>query len=384
MSDIFKKNIKKAAERLWSAKKRNEKIVIWGDYDADGISGTLIALEALKDLGFQNVSISISGRNGIYNKGEEAIKRFSRQGINLIVSVDFGISACKEVKFARQKGIDFIVLDHHQPPKVLPKAIVANWPLKTRAGTGVVFELVKVLYKEAKKPKEEIEKFLDLAAVATVADKISLTEENKKIISGGVKRINGGYRPALLTLSRKINPPSGGKKLTTENFHKLVDRIDFPSGANEENNLFRLMTIADKKEIRNLVNSIYQNYRQAEKTIKAVYKDNIPKFSFKPLPGVIFVENKFDWPQSGINGRVADDFIRKLKRPVFVYGRSGDKIKASGRAMPGFDLVKALRSCPANLFDNSGGHPQAAGFKAPVENLEKIEQCMEKYCELKK
>ncbi len=379
MINLNKKNIQKAIKRLETAKKRNEKIALWGDYDADGIAGTLIIYEVLKALSFENILISLSGRKGIYDEGEEEIKRFAKEGISLIVSIDFGVSANKQIKFAREKEIDFIVLDHHTPPKILPKGIIVNYPNGRRAAAGVVLELVKNLYRRRKIPKKEIEKFFDLVAIATVADKIILTVANKKIISRGIKRINKGCRPTLRALVKKIKI----KKLTTRNFELLIGRINFPKGMNEENNFFRLMSGKDKKEIRNLVNGIEADYQKAQKIIGKILKENFTELTINNqiLPKAFLVENKFNWPQPGINGLVANEFVKKFKRIAFVYSRSGDKIKASGRAPEGLNLVKALRACPADLFCNFGGHPRAAGFKAPVENLEKIKECLKNYYE---
>ncbi len=377
----YNNQIQKAIKRLELAKKRNEKIALWGDYDADGIIGTLIIYEALKDLGFENFLISLSSRKGIYNQGEEEIRRFAKEGMSLIVSVDFGVSANKQIKFAREKGIDFIVLDHHTPPKIFPSAIVVNYPNGKKAAAAVVFELVENLYRLAKKPKRETEKFLDLITIATVTDKITLTAANKKIISQGVKIINKGWRPGLRALVKKIKL----KKLTAGNFGRLAARVNFPKGVNEENNFFKLMSGKDEKEIKYLVNEMEADYQKAQKAIGKILKENFnDSAADKNSPKVFFAENKFNWPQPGINGVAANEFAKKLKSPVFVYDRSGDKIKASGRAPEGSNLVKALSACPADLFYNFGGHPQAAGFKAPIENFEKIKECLKKYYQRKK
>lgn len=381
MTNLNKKNIKKAVKRLESAKKRNEKIALWGDYDADGIAGTLIVYETLASLGFNNFLISLSGRKGIYDQGKEEIERFAKEGISLIISVDFGISAVKEISFALKKGIDFIVLDHHTPPKVFPKGIIVDFPDGRRSAAEVVLELVKSLYRHRGKPAKEIENFYDLVAVATVADKIILTPANRKIISRGIKRINKGCRPALLALVKKIRI----RKLTAGNFESLVDRINFPKGINEENNFFKLMSVKDKKEIRSVVNGVIADYRKAQEIIGNILKENFSgSAAEKIMPKVFFVENKFNWPQPGVNGLVANEFVKKFKRPAFVYNRSGDKIKASGRAPKGSNLVLALRSCPSDLFFNAGGHPQAAGFKAPAKNEEKIKECLKNYYQRKK
>lgn len=381
MINNMNKNIQKAVKRLELAKKRNEKIALWGDYDADGITGTLIIYEALADLGFKNFLISLSGRKGIYNQGEEEIKRFVKEGVLLIISVDFGVSAIKEIEFAREKGIDFIVLDHHTPPKILPRGIIINYPNGRKAAAAVVFELVKNLYRQARKKMEETEKFLDLIAVATVADKITLTQANKKIIAKGIEKINEGCRPGLRALAKKIKL----KKLTAGNFERLVEYINFPKGINEKNNFFRLMNGKDKKETGSLVNEMEADYQKAQKIIGMILKENFTELAADRIPPkVFFAENKFNWPQPGINGVAANEFVNKLKKPVFVYSRSGDKIKASGRAPKGLNLVKALNFCPADLFCNFGGHPQAAGFKSSIVNLEKIKECLKKYYQRKK
>jgi single-stranded-DNA-specific exonuclease len=387
MTDLFRKNIQKAIQRLKLAKKRNEKIVLWGDYDADGIAGTLIAYEGLKYLGFNNLLISLCDRRGIYEEGEEEIERLAKGKVDLIISIDFGIVANKEIKFARQKGIDFIVLDHHTPPKIFPKGIIVNYSngrYKNKAAAGVVFELIKAFYKDRKIKEKEIEKFLDVVAIATVADRIVLTKANKKIIIEGIKRINKGCRPALLALVKKIRSSLGNKKLTPNNFERFIGRIDFAEGANKENNLFKLMSSeVAESEIKELVDSVEKNYRKAQKIINTIYKENVKELSVAELK-VAFVENNINWPLPGVNGLVAEEISNKLNRPVFVYNRSGDKIKVSGRAPQGFNLVKALRSCPAEVFHNVGGHPRAAGFKAKIDNLEKIKECLKKYYQRRK
>jgi len=373
----YNNQIQKAIKRLELAKKRNEKIAILGDYDADGIAGTLIIYEALLGLGFKNFLISLSGRRRIYDQNKKEMEKFAKEGVSLIIFVDFGVSAIKEIKFVRKKGIDVIVLDHHTPSKVLPPGIIVNFPNGRKAAAGVVFELVKTFYRRQKKLEKETENFLDLAAIAIVADKINLTESNKKIISEGVKKINQGHRAALRVLARKINL----KKLTPNNFEKLVDRINFPKGINEENNLFKLMSVKiNKKEIVGVVNDVEKHYQKTQKIIEQIFKENIGKLSAElPAPKIIFVENKINWPQPGINGLVANELGKKFNRPVFVYNRLADKIKASGRASKGFNLVKALRSCPAEWFCNFGGHPQAVGFNIPLENLTKIKERLKNY-----
>ncbi|MEK7624510.1 MAG: DHH family phosphoesterase [Patescibacteria group bacterium] len=377
-------NIVKAVKRLFLAKERNEKIVLWGDYDADGISGTLILYEGLKNLGFENLSVSLSGRAGTHERGEKEIEKFAENGISLIVSIDFGISANEKIKAAFKKGIDFIVLDHHTPSGIIPAGIIVNYfdgRYKNKSAAGVVFELVKKLYRQAKRPKEETEIFLDLVAVSIVSDKISLTKLNKKIIIEGVKRINRGNRAGLRALAERIKI----KNLTVDNFENLVSRIDFPEGIDEENNLFRLMGGGDKKEIKKLVIKIEKHYQEAQSIIKRIFEKNIKKLNASgSLPKAIFVENEFNWPQPGISGLVANELVKKFNRPVFVYSRLADKIKSSGRAPEDFNLIKALGSCPKKLFDNFGGHPRAAGFKASIENFEKIEECLKKYFQWKK
>lgn len=369
---------------MFLAKERNEKIVLWGDYDADGISGTLILYEGLKNLGFENLSVSLSGRAGTHEQGEKEIEKFAKNGISLIVSIDFGISANEKIKAAIEKGIDFIVLDHHTPSKIIPAGIIVNYfdgRYKNNSAAGVVFDLIKKLYRQAKRPKQETEIFLDLVAVSIVSDKISLTKLNKKIIIEGVKRINQGSRAGLRALAERIKI----KNLTFDNFGNLVSRIDFPEGIDEENNLFKLMGGSDKKEIKKLVIKIEKHYQEAQKIIKRIFEKNIKELNASGfLPKAIFVENEFNWPQPGISGLVANELVKKFNRPVFVYSRLTDKIKASGRAPDDFNLIKALNSCPKKLFDNFGGHPRAAGFKASIENFEKIEECLKKYFQRKK
>lgn len=377
LSILAKKNIQKAIKRLESAKKKNEKIVLWGDYDADGISGTLILYEGLKELGFGNFSIFLSGRKGIYDRGEEEIERFAVEGISLVIAIDFGVLANKEIEFARKKKVDFIVLDHHEPSKVFPKGIIINHFKGDKAAAGVVLELVKSFYRQTKKPVKEIEKFFDLAAIAIVADRIVLTKANRKIVSEGAKRINQGCRPAILALAKKI----GIKKLTPEKFKMIVSRINFPKGISEENNLFRLMSVKDKKGAEDLAEELELNYQEVQKIIGKILEDNAVELGAKDLPNIIFVENNVHWSLPGINGVIAEEISDKLGRPVFVYSHAGDKIKASGRAQKGENLVRALRVCPAALFFNAGGHPRAVGFKSPKDNLEKIKECLKRYYE---
>lgn len=398
------RDMEKACVRLFEAVEAGEKIVIYADYDCDGIPGAVI----LKDL-FSAIGGSASGGKKIdyevyipqrnsegYGLNKEAIVQFAKNGVKLIITIDLGVTAVEEVAQAQVLGIDTIITDHHLPGKVLPRAYailnpkVDNYPEKMLCGAGVVFKLAQGFikkYGEYFKLKPGAEKWmLDMAGLATLGDRVPLLGENRAIAHFGMKVLRKSPRPGLQKLFAKMN--LDGRYLTEDDVGYMIipklnaaSRMDNPMRAYEllaTENEVQAGILADhlskiNDERKNVVTSIM---REVNKNLSARGGSAFGGEKSDNLPEVIVI-GKPRW-RVGVLGLVAGKICDQYERPVFVWGKDErDTIRGSCRS-PGSVSVVEMMGEASEFFSDFGGHELAGGFTVHAEKIHFLEEKLNK------
>jgi single-stranded-DNA-specific exonuclease len=357
--------------------KAGNKIAIYGDYDADGVTSSGVLFEVLK-LFKANVEVWIPSRikHG-YGLNVEIIKELAAGNTSLIITVDNGTRSKQEVAFAKELGLEIIVTDHHAGPSdssELPDCLLINpildketYPFKYLAGVGVAFKVASALIEIAnldEQTRQNIkEKVLDLVAIGTVADCVSLRGENRALVQLGLAVLNKRRRPGLVELIRV----AGIKDNLTEWSigWQLAPRLNVAGRLDHANTAFEILVTADVVEAKALAENLQEkNITRQEITGKIVEQCRTmieaEQANDQLLVCVEPQENANPWPE-GVIGLVSGKLTEQYQRPVLVIANSEGKLKGSGRSIEAFSLVSALEYCDAYL-DKYGGHKMAAGF----------------------
>lgn len=379
------KDMDKAVIRIKKAIKNNEKICIFGDYDADGVTATALLYSYLKNIG-GNVTYYIPSRDEGYGLNKKAIFKESEKGVNLIITVDNGVSSFNEIEYAKTLNIDTVVTDHHMPPDTLPNAVaVVNMhrkdcksKFKDMAGVGVAFMLVMALEGEDLDEEQLLDNYSDLIAIGTVGDLVPLLGDNRVFVKKGLYHIQNSDRYGILALINKCGLLN--KEITSNNLAfsiipriNAVGRLGFSAKCVD-----MLLTDNEEKAIEIATEMDIEN-RQRQELCEEIFtfaskeiEDNINLI----YDNVIVINGK-DWHQ-GVIGIVASKIKEKLNKPVIVISTSGGVSKGSGRSIKGFSLCDAVAHCE-DLLIKHGGHPMAVGFQIKEENIEEFRKRINKY-----
>lgn len=364
-----------AVERLARARKEQEKITIYGDYDIDGLTATVVLLDALKSFGFEHVNVFMPNRfvEG-YGLTVKAIEKIASNGAELIITVDCGSQSEKEINRANELGVDIIVTDHHSIGPVLPSAIAvinpkrpdSQYPFGDLAGVGVAFKLIQAMQTRMKGLQIGQEKWLlDLVALGTVCDIVTLVDENRLFVYWGLRVLSQTKRPGLRALMavsridpRLINARSLGFGLGPR--MNAAGRLETAQHALD-------LLVADDSTLAfekaqaldelNLARKIEQSKIMKEATAQA------EKYNDDP----VLILSGANW-NHGIVGIVAAKLMEQYRKPVFVLQEMGEKSKGSGRSFGDFSAVEVVRSSEDIIF-SGGGHHQAAGVTLPTKNI---------------
>ena len=368
-------DMQKAVDRINEAIENEEKILVYGDYDADGITSTVLLVETLISMG-ANVSSYIPNRfEEGYGPNKEAFTKIINSGITLIITVDNGIAGVEEVDLANKLGCDVIVTDHHKIQDTIPNAYAiihpehpeGNYPFKKLAGVGVAFKLAHALL-------EIFPDFLlDLVAIGTIADMVSITDENRIFVKQGLELINEDPRiglKMLLELSgidTKIDEQTVGFYIAPK--LNSIGRMD-----SAKLGLSFLMA-EDPVTARALAEQIEQYNIQRKQVTEEIVKDVISKIenSDKKQKNVIMVSGEY---HEGVLGIVASNIVEKYQRPVFIMNEKDGILKGSARSIFDFNIYVAMNKI-SDLFVAFGGHTLAAGFSFEQDNFEKIEEFLD-------
>ena len=382
-----------AVERLLAARHRGEWVVIFGDYDVDGVSATALLLETLGELGWK-VKYYLPRRfdEGYGLTREAAENCLQRFKPDLLVAVDCGSTAVSTIAWARQQGVEVIVLDHHQVSKPLPEAVAlvnprlatgqGNGPGGRQAGTqelcsaGLAFKLAHALVKRMRQEsveaalKMDLRNSLDLVALGTVADLVPITGENRIMVAAGLKRLESTRRAGLVALKEVAQCPSPIGCYETS--FQLAPRLNAAGRMEDAEEALRLLLAPDLQQAEALARSLDGRNRLRQQIEREITEEVIAVVGarFDAANDFVVVEGRLSW-HIGVVGIVAARVLRRFYRPAIILGGEGEVWRGSGRSIEGFDLAAALRDC-ADLLLSHGGHAMAAGLSLRHGALDRL------------
>lgn len=367
----------KAVDRIMKAADRRERVVIYGDYDIDGITASAIMIEGLRALGLEAESYIPDRFEEGYGINLEALQALKARGVDLVVSVDCGITSVKEAAWARENGLDLVITDHHSVPEVIPEAVAAvnpkrpgdAYPFTELCGAGVAFKLVQALQARTGKPAVGQEKWLlDLAALGTVCDVVPLVAENRMLATYGLKVMRKTRRVGLRALAEV-----GGvaiERITSENLgFVLGPRMNAAGRLEHARHSLELMLTHDPVRAAEIARELDGLNRKRRATQEAIFEAADKLAEGYSGDGVLVLAEK-DWSH-GVVGIVASKLMEKWQKPVLVAQVLGEYTKGSARSVKGYSMVDALRA-NAGVLEKFGGHFFAAGFTLRTDKLDEF------------
>jgi single-stranded-DNA-specific exonuclease len=399
-------NMSAAVDRLFQARDRKEALVIFGDYDVDGVTSTALLLEVLTLLGW-------TARYYLPHRMDEGYG-LSRDGVEnclnkfpstLLLAVDCGSTAIETIAWLKQRGTEVIVLDHHQvsrpPPAAValvnpqlpapgaaagspesepgsrsPLALHASPPFGELCSVGLAFKLAHALVKRGRETglpgaaELDLRPLLDLVALGTIADIVPLTGENRILVAAGLERLNASRRPGLAALKRVARTPA--VLGTYEVGYQLGPRLNAAGRLETAEHALRLLLAHDPAEAAPIAQHLDSENRERQKIERGIVEDVIGglRNTFDPEKDFVIVEGRLFW-HIGVVGIVASRVLQEFYRPTIILGGEGEDWRGSGRSIAGFDLAAALRDCK-DLLARHGGHALAAGLSLPAANLDAL------------
>lgn len=410
--------MKKAVERIIKAVGAKEKIIVYGDYDCDGVCGAVILTSFFRKIGADfEVYIPDREKEG-YGLNKEALEYLKNKAANLIITIDCGITNLEEAKIAKKYGIDVIITDHHQVPEKLPEAYVVVdphqkddiYPFKYLSGAGIAFKLAIALSQElhsTSHPAKDVfhsgwEKWLlDLAALATVTDLMPLLGENRTLVKYGLVVLAQTKRIGLKELMKKaglvnhrvkiISFESNGENLirhevlgldTSSLSFVLGPRLNAAGRMDHANLAYELLITESLEEAEKLAGKLDKKNRERQNLVDKIVKDIEARLGRISEDQMIIFEISESWP-SGVAGLAAGRLTEKYWRPSFVGCQmDGKKSSFSIRSIKGLDIIKPLNHC-AEFFEQFGGHKMAAGFRILNKNIEDAKKCLNDFIKTK-
>ena len=394
------KDMDKAVERVERAVRNREKIMVYGDYDVDGTTAVALVYKFLRQIGHKDLLFYIPDRYtegyGISTKG---IDHAARKGATLIIALDCGIKAIEKVDYAKRKGVDFIICDHHLPAEEIPRAVAVldpkradcSYPFDELSGCGVGFKLVQAYCQKNGIPFQQIEPLLDLLAVSIASDIVPLVDENRILAHYGLLRLNASPSKGLLSIIKicgldrhnitiddivfKIGPRinAAGRMRMDEN-----DENAAPSGGYAAVNLLIEGNESLAEEFGSVIDGFNQDRKCIDRSVTQEAHDFIEAHAeLKAAKSTVIYNPRW---MKGIVGIVASRLIETYYRPTVVLTMSNGFVTGSARSVPGFDLYQAIESCSA-LLENFGGHMYAAGLTMRPERVEEFTRRFNAYVE---
>jgi len=371
------KDMSEAVERLRKAVLSDEKILIYGDYDVDGITSVSFLYLLFKELG-ANVYYYIPDRQQEgYGLSEKGIKRANELGIDLIITVDCGITGHPEIELAASLGIDVIVSDHHEPGTDLPKAVAVidpkradcTYPFKELAGVGVSYKLVQGLLLRMGIDHSILEKYIELVAIGTAADIVPLIDENRIFVKNGLERLNDSDNIGLKTLIYAAGLL--GKDIGTGQIVFIIaPRINAVGRMGDAERAVRLLTTNDEQEAHEIAEVIESENRHRKSVDEETFNEALfladEQFNLGRTHSLVL--HKKNW-HTGVIGIVASRIVEKFYRPTALISVEDGIGKASARSVQGFDLYESLKECE-DLLLGYGGHKYAAGLSIDEDKIE--------------
>jgi len=374
---LLMKNMREVVERISEAIKNKEIIGLFGDYDADGIPGTAFLFETLRHLG-SDVKVFIPTREQGYGLNKVGIDTFKNQSVNLVITIDLGVRNIDEVKYAQSKGMEVIIIDHHEVGKIFPDCLILDpkqkgdqYPFKELAATGVVFKLLQGLSRKIPKIDERFLKWsLDLVAISTICDVVPLISENRVFAKFGLIVLQKTKRIGLKELYQcaVIAPENIG---TYSVGFQIGPRLNAPGRMDHANESFYLLISKNSKEARALAEKLDRINRRRQAELDRVLKEAHKKVCRDGLDKkkIILVDGK-NWPH-GIIGLVAGKLMEEFARPVIVCERREKDLRGSARSIEAYNIIEAL-DFSKEFLTKYGGHKRAAGLTLELAHLSNL------------
>lgn len=378
LSDPFEaKDMDIAVERIIEAVESFEKICVYGDFDADGVTSTALLYSYLEAVG-ANVMFYIPAREGEgYGMNNEAINLLCEQGVKLIITVDNGIAAVEEIKYAKSLGIDTVVTDHHMPNETLPDAVAivdmhqedCQSSFKELSGVGVALKLVMAIEGEYSDETQILENYSDLACLGTIGDIVPLIGDNRVIVKNGLMHIGNSDRCGINALIEESG--LSNRKITTGNISfTLVPRINAGGRLGLSKKTVSMLLSDDEQVAYDIAQELCEDNIQRQSIEKEILDDIDERIKRNPsiVQNRVIVVCGENWHQ-GVIGIVASRLKEAYGKPSIVISIDDDACRASGRSVKGFSICDAVFAC-SDLLTQFGGHPMAVGFGIIKENID--------------
>ena len=366
------RDMDKAVERIEKGISEGEKILVYGDYDVDGTTSVSLLSSYLKTI-HPNIATYIPDR---YSEGYgisfQGIDFAEDNEITLIIALDCGIKAIDKVAYAKEKGIDFIICDHHRPGDTIPNAVAVldpkrsdcEYPYKELCGCGVGFKLVQALASNREQTIDDLVPYLDLVATAIAADIVPITGENRILAYFGLQVINQNPRTGIKAMLKQVKRE---KFTITDVVFMIAPRINAAGRIKHGNDAVELLTEMDFDTAIQFASEIEKNNTDRKELDKTITKEALQQIEENKeqqnFSTVVYSEN---W-HKGVIGIVASRLIETYYKPTLVFTKSGDKLAASARSVKGFDVYNALEQC-SEFIEQFGGHKYAAGLTLKEED----------------
>ena len=375
-------DIRLAIDRLFLARERNEPLVIFGDYDVDGVTSTAILTEVLTTLGWQCSQYLPHRRDEGYGLSQAGVENcLARHPTSLLLAVDCGSTAVDPIGWLNSRGVDVLVLDHHQLSDPLPPALALVNPLRSPnaaiapfCSAGLAFKLAHALVKHGRESglvgfdTYNLKPLLDLVALGTIADLVPLIGENRILVHAGLERLDSTSRVGLQALKRvsRTRSPMG----VYEVGFQLGPRLNAAGRLETAEDALRLLLCDRESEAQSLAEVLDLQNRERQEVEKRIAQEAGERVRnrFDPERDLVIVEGDASW-HIGVVGIVASRVLREFQRPTLILGGDGTLWRGSGRSVSGFDLAGALRDC-SDLLEKHGGHAMAAGLSIDPARLE--------------
>ena len=386
-------NMAAAVERLLRAHEDDESLVIFGDYDVDGVTSTTLLLEFLRKLGWRVEAYLPHRMDEGYGLSPDGVENcLKKYPAKLLLAVDCGSTAVETIAWLKERGVEVIVLDHHQVSNPAPEAVALVNPQLTQSfvelcSVGLAFKLAHAVLKRGREVglpganEFDLKSLLDLVALGTIADLVPLVGENRILVTAGLERLNVTQRPGLLALKEVAQSP---EKLGTHDVgFQLAPRLNAAGRLETAEDSLRLLLAESPEEAMPLAQNLDARNRERQTIEKKIVEEvtGTVRKKFDAQKDFVIVEGALLW-HIGVVGIVASRVLQEFYRPTLILGGDADFWRGSGRSIAGFDLAAALRECD-DLLVRHGGHAMAAGLTVTPEKVDALRQRLNELARLK-
>ncbi|MBN1375406.1 MAG: single-stranded-DNA-specific exonuclease RecJ [Dehalococcoidia bacterium] len=367
-----------AVNRVYKALLSGEKIAVYGDFDADGITATALLVQGLTELGGDAIPYIPHRQNEGYGLKIPALEKLRKQGISLVITVDTGITAFAEIEKANKMGLDILVTDHHEPLPELPpariivdpKRVDSQCPFKEFAGVGVAFKLLQALLSSSTK-EDLLNSSLELVTLGTIADMSPLLSENRYLVRAGLHLLNRTKRVGLMELMQVACIEKG--KLTAETVsYQIAPRLNSAGRLDDAGTSYQLLVTHDRAQANMLATELEKKNKERQQLVLETYEKARAQIVQDGIDRPLLTVCDADYP-AGVIGLVAGRLADEFYRPVIMVKIGSESCRGSARSIQEFDLMVALKTCH-HLLIKYGGHARAAGFNVHTRDLPQLQK----------